>query len=109
MFGAQGRATRCVDRSNPIRKSLVAGEVSKNWMFEALKSQSDKLPRRVTREQFTRDGARITHEPTGATFLHSQYGVVSDDWCLAGLVPGAVYDPAEIMDVARDLFDSPLP
>ena len=26
------------------------------------------------------------------------------DWCLAGLVPGAVYDPAEIMDMAQTIL-----
>ena len=54
-----------------------------------------ELPRRVTPEQFTCDRGRLTHQPTGATFCLTQYGVISDDWCLAGLVP-AVYDPAEI-------------
>jgi hypothetical protein len=62
------------------------------------------LPKPVTRDQFTRDGGRATHEPTGATFLRSGKGVVNYDWCLAGLVPGAVYDPAEIMDMAQTLL-----
>jgi hypothetical protein len=34
-------------------------------------------------------------------------GVVSYDWCLAGLVPGALYDPAEIKDVAQKLLVLP--
>ena len=45
------------------------------------------LPKRVTREQFTRHDGRATHAPTGATFLRSGRRVVNYDWCLAGLVP----------------------
>ena len=62
------------------------------------------LPKRVTREQFTRHDCRATHEPTGATFLRSGKRVVNYDWCLAGLVPGALYDPAEIMDMAQTIL-----
>ena len=62
------------------------------------------LPKRVTREQFTRHDCRATHEPTGATFLRREKRIVNYDWCLAGLVPGAVYDPAEIMDMARSIL-----
>ena len=62
------------------------------------------LPKRVTREQFRRHDAEPRHEPTRATFLRSGKLVMRYDWCLAGLVPGAVNDPAEIMDMAQTIL-----
>ena len=66
------------------------------------------LPKPVTLEQFTLGNGRVTHEPTGASFVRVGRSILSYDWCLAGHVPGALYDPAEIKDVAQKLLaDAP--
>ena len=66
--------------------------------------RNEFLPKAVTFEQFTQYNGRVTHEPTGASFVRVGKSVVSYDWCLAGHVPGAIYDPAEIKDVAHKLL-----
>jgi len=64
--------------------------------------QQSSVPQLVTPGQFTSDGARVTHDPTGAVFMRQGRSLVSEHWSLAGLVPGAKFDPAEIKKVAYE-------
>jgi hypothetical protein len=61
----------------------------------------------VTQEQFSVQHEYITHEPTGAKFLRRPHGIYNLHWGLAGLAPGAEYDPAEIKAVAEQVRSSP--
>jgi len=62
------------------------------------------IPKRVSSEQFSVDCDLITHKPTGAQFLVVPNGLVSTCWGLAGIAPGAEYDPAELKCVAQEIM-----
>jgi hypothetical protein len=62
------------------------------------------IPKEVSAEQFSVDCDLITHEPTGAQFLVVPNGLVSTCWGLAGIAPGAEYDPAELKGVAQEIM-----
>jgi hypothetical protein len=57
-------------------------------------------PKSATRDEFTQSNGTVVHEPTGATFVRNDRGIRATDWGLAGLTPGAQYDPAQIKDEA---------
>jgi hypothetical protein len=62
------------------------------------------VPELVTPGQFTSDAQHVTHLPTGAVFAVQGRSLVSEFWGIAGLVPGAKFDPAEIKKVAYQLM-----
>jgi hypothetical protein len=63
-----------------------------------------EIPKRVRPDQFARVGINATHLPTFAAFSLTQRGVRCTNWGIAGITPGAEYDPAEIKNAAIALL-----
>jgi hypothetical protein len=59
---------------------------------------------KVDQSQFTIDGDRLIHQPTGAVFWMGEKAIVNCRWGETELASGYDYDRAELLEAARQMF-----
>ena len=65
------------------------------------------MPRAVSHDQFSIDGDKLTHLPTGAQFWMGETDVVVCNWAEAGASPPpADFERDELIRAAKELLES---
>ena len=59
---------------------------------------------KIGQSQFTIDGDRLIHQPTGAVFQMGEKAVVNCEWGETKLASGYDYDRTELREAAREIL-----